>query len=63
MHAEPWHLSYAPRANQALNDFPEEALQHALKAHPVALQTTLLTQLPVLLKNYIYNIDLHAITS
>jgi LAS superfamily LD-carboxypeptidase LdcB len=54
---EPWHLSYAPKANPALLDFPEDLLRTTLEASNLELKHTVLEKLPHIIKQYIYNID------
>lgn len=54
---EPWHLSYAPKANPALLAFPEDLLRATLEASDLELKPTVLEKLPHIMKQYIYNID------
>lgn len=63
IHVEPWHLSYAPRSNQALHDFPEALLYQILDQGQVKLKEVFLPRLPQILKKYVYNIDHPAFTS
>tara|TARA_B100001094_G_scaffold326599_2_gene383070 strand:+ start:4934 stop:5626 length:693 start_codon:yes stop_codon:yes gene_type:complete len=63
IHVEPWHLSYAPRSNQALHDFPEALLYQTLEQKDIKLKEVILPLLPQILKKYVYNINHPPFTS
>lgn len=54
---EPWHLSYAPVADQALAVFSPEVLREALDAAPVEARAAVDRVLPELFERYVRNID------
>ncbi|MGB0894535.1 MAG: M15 family metallopeptidase [Parashewanella sp.] len=53
---EPWHISYAPIAGEYLNLFKPEHLEFILAQHNILLKNEILTQLPYLVQNYVFNI-------
>ena len=54
---EPWHLSYAPVAVPALQQFSEEVVAAALRDADLLGKAAVLAQLPDLFRNHIANID------
>ena len=53
---EPWHLSYAPVAAQALQQFSVQLLQEALDASDVAASAAVRRALPRIVETYVMNI-------
>ncbi len=54
---EPWHLSYAPVAQQALRQFSVALLQQALDDSDLAASDAVRRALPRIVENYVLNID------
>jgi LAS superfamily LD-carboxypeptidase LdcB len=54
---EPWHLSYAPVAEQALQQFSAAVLQQALDAADLDARAAVQRQLPRIVERYVMNID------
>lgn len=54
---EPWHLSYAPLAEQALAQFSEAALAGALRDADLAARGAVLARLPELVERYMRRVD------
>jgi LAS superfamily LD-carboxypeptidase LdcB len=53
---EPWHLSYAPVADQALQQFSVQVLQQALDENDVAAGAAVRRALPRIVEDYVLNI-------
>ncbi|MBL6734281.1 MAG: M15 family metallopeptidase [Shewanellaceae bacterium] len=60
---EPWHLSYAPVACQAIDDFPEDLLLETLTNKQIDLMPQIEENLSSILKKYVYNVDMPSFTS
>lgn len=60
---EPWHLSYAPVACQAIDDFPEALLLETLTSKPVDLFPQIEQNFSYILKKYVYNVDMPSFIS
>jgi LAS superfamily LD-carboxypeptidase LdcB len=54
---EPWHLSYAPVSEPALQQLTEEVLRQALSASDIAGKEVILARLPELHCRFVLNID------
>jgi LAS superfamily LD-carboxypeptidase LdcB len=54
---EPWHLSYAPVARDALAQFSVEVLRQALDASDIMARAAVEEQLPDIVRQYVQNID------
>jgi LAS superfamily LD-carboxypeptidase LdcB len=54
---EPWHLSYAPLAQQALQGMSVEMLRSALAAAGIDAMDTVNRQLPEIFARYVVNVD------
>lgn len=54
---EPWHLSYAPVAAQALAQFSTDMLREALEQADLAAADPVRRQLPGIVERYVRNID------
>ena len=54
---EPWHLSYAPVADQALAAFTIETLRAALDAADIEARAAVERVLPTILQRYVRNVD------
>jgi LAS superfamily LD-carboxypeptidase LdcB len=54
---EPWHLSYAPLAQQALAAFSIELLREALEAEGIDALDTVRRRLPELVERYVLNVE------
>ncbi|MBY5993927.1 M15 family metallopeptidase [Ferrimonas balearica] len=54
---EPWHLSFAPVAEDALSRFDANALERLLEQESLALKDTVLSQLPGLVERYCFRIS------
>jgi LAS superfamily LD-carboxypeptidase LdcB len=54
---EPWHLSYAPVAEQALAAFTIETLRGALDAADIEARAAVERILPAILERYVRNVD------
>jgi LAS superfamily LD-carboxypeptidase LdcB len=54
---EPWHLSYAPVAQAALQQFNVEMLREALAASDMAAAAAVQRQLPQIVQRYVMNVD------
>jgi LAS superfamily LD-carboxypeptidase LdcB len=58
---EPWHLSYAPVAQQAMRDFSVDALRAALAETPeMEARAAVEADLPALYNRYVANVDMPA---
>ena len=58
---EPWHLSYAPVASQALAQFSVDMLHAALDAEDLEAAESVLRQLPQIVQRYVRDIDAPAL--
>ncbi len=54
---EPWHLSYAPLAQQALQAFSIELLRDALQEEKIDALDTVIDRLPEIVERYVINIE------
>jgi LAS superfamily LD-carboxypeptidase LdcB len=54
---EPWHLSYAPVAEQALAGFSIDALRGALDAADIEARAAVERILPAIIDRYVRNVD------
>lgn len=54
---EPWHLSYAPLATRALEQFSVELLREALAGTDLAARAVVDEQLPAIVARYVRNVD------
>jgi LAS superfamily LD-carboxypeptidase LdcB len=54
---EPWHLSYAPLAQQALAAFSVELLQEALEAEGIDALGAVRNRLPEIVQRYVLNVE------
>lgn len=54
---EPWHLSHARTAQEALEQYSAEALREALDAAPLAGRAAVERMLPEILARYVRNVD------
>jgi hypothetical protein len=54
---EPWHLSHAVVAGQALQQFSLQVLRQALEEAQIDARAAILRRLPQIIENYVMNID------
>ena len=54
---EPWHLSYAPLAQQALGAFSIEVLEEALAAEGIDALDAVRRRLPEIVERYVMNVE------
>jgi LAS superfamily LD-carboxypeptidase LdcB len=54
---EPWHLSHAAVAGQALRQFSVEVLRQALEEADIAARSAVLRRLPQIVEAYVMNVD------
>lgn len=54
---EPWHLSYAPVAKAALQQFSAAVLQQALDDSDIAAAAAVRRRLPQIVERYVLNVD------
>lgn len=54
--AEPWHISYAPVADNYQQQLSCQLLANCIEQHPIAEQKLVLTYLPELYQQYVQNI-------
>jgi LAS superfamily LD-carboxypeptidase LdcB len=54
---EPWHLSHAPTAQAALEQFSAEALREALDSATLEVRAAVDRKLPEILARYVRNVD------
>lgn len=54
---EPWHISYAPLAQQAVSAFSIELLQEALQAEGIDALRAVRNRLPEIVERYVLNVD------
>jgi LAS superfamily LD-carboxypeptidase LdcB len=54
---EPWHLSYAPVASQALAQFSPAVLRGALEQAPIEARAAVERALPALFERYVASVD------
>lgn len=54
---EPWHLSYAPVSEGALDQLTEDVLRRALEASDIAGRTVILERLPEIHRDYVLDVD------
>jgi LAS superfamily LD-carboxypeptidase LdcB len=54
---EPWHLSHAAVAEQALQQFSVQVLEQALDAADLAARAAVQRRLPQIVENYVMNVD------
>jgi LAS superfamily LD-carboxypeptidase LdcB len=54
---EPWHLSHAPTAQAALEQFSVEALREALDSATLEVRAAVDRKLPEILARYVCNVD------
>ncbi len=54
---EPWHLSYAPVAEAALQQFSVQVLQQALDEADLAARDAVQRRLPQIVERYVMNVD------
>lgn len=54
---EPWHLSYAPVADEALAQFSIEVLRQALDASDILARDAVERRLPAIVERYVRNVD------
>jgi LAS superfamily LD-carboxypeptidase LdcB len=57
VHPEPWHLSYAPLAQQAMAAFSIAALEDALDAEGVDVLEAVRPRLPEIVARYVMNVE------
>lgn len=53
---EPWHISYKPIAEKALQEFPVELLKETLRSKEIAGKDNINARLESLVQKYVYNI-------
>lgn len=56
VHPEPWHLSYAPLARQALAAFSRQVLEDALEAEGIDALDAVRLRLPEIVDRYVMNV-------
>jgi LAS superfamily LD-carboxypeptidase LdcB len=54
---EPWHLSHAAVAEQALQQFSPQVLQQALEEERIDARAAVLRRLPHIVERYVMNVD------
>jgi LAS superfamily LD-carboxypeptidase LdcB len=57
VHPEPWHLSYAPLAQQALDAYSIKVLEDALAAEGIDALDAVRRRLPEIVERYVMNVE------